>query len=199
MKELDLSLSKVPKFASIWLLGDFNIHSADWNNNTVRHGGSHTAVSKLMLDIAADFNLTQVVNPDLVINYQVIAGISDHDIVVVDMKLAAKLIKPPKRKVFLYKKAEFNEISELINEFDRSLTEEHLQASDVNCLWDNFQTTLQAAIDKYVPSKLSSTRYNSPWIDQSIRRDIRRKQRLFNKARKSGSSKVGKTLNHYVD
>ena len=117
------------------------------------------------------------------------SGISDHDIVVVDMKLTAKLIKPPKRKIFLYKKAEFNEISELINEFDRSLTEEHLQASDVNSLWDNFQTTLQAAIDKYVPSKLSSTRYNSPWIDQSIRRDIRRKQRLYNKARKSGSSK----------
>ena len=38
-----------------------------------------------------------------------------------------------------------------------------------------------------IPSKMSSTRHNLPWVDRSIRRVIRRKKRLYKKARKSGS------------
>ena len=39
--------------------------------------------------------------------------------------------------------------------------------------------------EKHVPSKMTSTRYNLPWINRKLRRLTRKKQKLYNKARKS--------------
>lgn len=203
ISELDSSLSKIPRSATIWLLGDFNIPDVDWKTNSFIPGGRYPAVSKKMLDIAGDYNLTQIIdkptrgksildlcfvtNPSLVADHRVLSGISDHDLVVVEANLAVKSTKPPRRKIFLYNKANFSAANEDLANFDKKLTNDYIASVDTNTLWTEFQTVLQATIDKNVPSKMSSTRYNLPWVDQTIRRAIRRKQRLYNKARKSGS------------
>ena len=43
------------------------------------------------------------------------------------------------------------------------------------------------ARDKFVPHKMSTTRYNLPWYNQNLRRLSNKKQRLYNKAQKSNS------------
>ena len=40
--------------------------------------------------------------------------------------------------------------------------------------------------EKHIPSKLSSTRYNVPWLTSTIRRMCRKKRRLYRRAKKSG-------------
>ena len=39
-----------------------------------------------------------------------------------------------------------------------------------------------------IPSKISSSHFSHPWVNRSIKRDINRKKRLYNNARKHGSA-----------
>ena len=42
-------------------------------------------------------------------------------------------------------------------------------------------------MNTYIPNKMSSSRHNLPWFNRSLRRQTRTKQRLYNKAKKSGN------------
>ena len=55
-------------------------------------------------------------------------------------------------------------------------------------LWLNFRQVFVKAIDCHIPSKMTSTRHNLPWVTPAIRWEIRKKQRLYNKARKNGTA-----------
>jgi len=55
-------------------------------------------------------------------------------------------------------------------------------------LWIDFSNTLNFLTDKWIPSKLSNTRNNLPWVNQNIKRLIRRRDRTFKKAKTSGST-----------
>ena len=61
--------------------------------------------------------------------------------------------------------------------------------NDIEHNWIAFKQILCEARDKYVPQKKSSTRHNLPWYNRQLRRLCRKKQRLFNKSRKTNSSK----------
>ena len=53
-----------------------------------------------------------------------------------------------------------------------------------------FKNFLTQTIEKHVPSKiLRSSQHRLPWINQSIRRMCRKKQRLYNKAKRSHKNK----------
>ena len=54
-------------------------------------------------------------------------------------------------------------------------------------MWDYFKTNLLKTIDKNIPQKTNSSRYNLPWITRDLRRAIRKKQRIYNMAKKSNS------------
>ena len=201
--ELDASLSKIPNNAAVWLMGDFNLPSVDWESMSFTPGGNYPAISKTMIDITNDHNLYQVVKeptresnildlcftntPALVDSVQVVNGISDHDMVTVEALLKPKVVRPPKRKVFLYHKANFPNVDIDMEEFNNSLTEERLSSLSMDSLYDAFKTALFESIDRNIPTKLSSSRFSYPWVNSSIKRDIRRKQRLYNKSKKYGN------------
>ncbi|KAJ8020472.1 RNA-directed DNA polymerase from mobile element jockey [Holothuria leucospilota] len=201
---LDLSLSKIPKNAAVWLLGDFNLPSVDWDTMSFKTGGSYPAISNLMIDIANDFNLHQIVkeptresnildlcftnSPARVDSVHVDSGISDHDVVIVNALFKPKVFRPPKRKVFLYHKANFSNIDDDMEELNSKLTPKLISSSSMDELYELFMTTLFNSIDKNIPAKLSSSRFSYPWVNRLIKRDIRRKQRLYNKVKKYGQS-----------
>ena len=76
---------------------------------------------------------------------------------------------------------------------DDFLSSYHKNTS-VNEMWVIFKTQLSAAVDKFIPSKMTKTKYSLPWIDASIRKLLKRKGRLHLRARKSGSPDV---KNHF--
>ncbi|XP_072021366.1 uncharacterized protein [Amphiura filiformis] len=205
IKQLDIALSKIPKQASIWLLGDFNLPDVDWEKFAFKSGGRYPAPSKAMIDIAMDHNLFQKVDkptreksildlcftnsPSFVKNVSVQAGISDHDVVVIDADVKPKLMRPAKRKIFLYKKANYQNISDDVSAFDQKLSPDFIRNHSVDEIWSLFRDTLLASMDKHIPSKMSTSRFNLPWVNRNIKKDIRKKKRYYKQARKSGTSK----------
>ena len=56
--------------------------------------------------------------------------------------------------------------------------------------WKVFVQNITSIMDDCIPHKLSSSRFNLPWFNRSLRKQKRKKQRLYNKAKKSGSKSV---------
>ena len=71
---------------------------------------------------------------------------------------------------------------------------ESLPSLSVEEGWSIFKAKLQTTIDKHIPSKMTSSRQHLPWITPSIRRMIKKQQRLYNKAKKTRKSKYWDTF-----
>ena len=56
-------------------------------------------------------------------------------------------------------------------------------------MWDDLKSTLIGALDACVPSKMTKTRYNQPWILRELKRLTQRKKRAFKKAKMTRKAK----------
>ena len=108
-------------------------------------------------------------------------GVSDHDIVVANINV----VHTEKGVLAARFSSIIKEI--LMRSVSRLKTFIVLLPYMVEALWSDFKNTTLDAMDSHIPSKLSSTRHNLPWVDRSIKRAINKKQCLYNKARSSGS------------
>ena len=52
--------------------------------------------------------------------------------------------------------------------------------------WSCFEDNIHRIMDSCIPSKWTSSRFNLPWFNHSLKPLARRKQRLYNKAKTSG-------------
>ena len=64
----------------------------------------------------------------------------------------------------------------------------------VNDMWVSFKSKVIAAIDRFIPTKMTNTKYSFPVIDSSIQHLIRKREKLYFRAHKSSSPDV---KNHY--
>jgi hypothetical protein len=55
--------------------------------------------------------------------------------------------------------------------------------------WKMIKTCLQPAVEKHAPSKIWKGNKSLPWITQSIRRMIRKRNKLHKRAKETGSDK----------
>ncbi len=122
--------------------------------------------------------------PSLIKSQNVIPGISDHEMVVVDSDIRPVFNPPKPRKIYSYQKADWDKMKDEMREFNRRYLKKCDQRS-VDQNWSNLRDQLHHLLDKYVPSKLKSTRQNLPWLTPELRRLTKKKQRMYNKARKS--------------
>ena len=71
----------------------------------------------------------------------------------------------------------------------RQATEQFLENETVNTpineLWLRFKSFITSAQENNVPSKISTKRYNQRWFNRSCKRVVRKKQRLFNKYKRT--------------
>ena len=72
---------------------------------------------------------------------------------------------------------------------DTFLSSDHSHVS-VNYMWVSFKSELIAAIQRFIPTKMTKTKCNLPWIDSLIRRLIRKCEKYFFSSRKSSSPDV---------
>jgi transcriptional regulatory protein LevR len=56
-------------------------------------------------------------------------------------------------------------------------------------MWLDFKHNCIETLAKHVPSKMTTTRFNQPWIDRNTRRLSRRKKRAYRKARNTNNNK----------
>ena len=174
----------------------------DWTNSQAKRCGRYTTINKYMLDICTDFNLVQIIdqptrhdnildlcftsNPATVDHFEIIAGISDHDAVMIHTMFRPFHTKKPRRKIFLQKKANYTNISDDIDSFLNS-SQINWQTMSINELWSQFKTCIQNAMIKNIPQKYITSRFGPPWITHALKKSIKKKQRLYNKAKQYSS------------
>ncbi|CAG2198251.1 unnamed protein product [Mytilus edulis] len=110
---------------------------------------------------------------------------SDHDIVLYDTNIQPNRVKPTRRKIFLWKKANMKAIKISLKNFG----EQFCQSKDqtVEAMWKAIKTILEQLIEKHVPTKQTMNRHTHPWINTQTRRAMRRKQRAHSKAKRSNN------------
>ena len=60
--------------------------------------------------------------------------------------------------------------------------------TNINSLWADFHSFVISAQDIYVPSKWSSIRYTQPWFTTDCKKLVRKKKKLYCKAKKSNQN-----------
>ena len=125
-------------------------------------------------------------NPTLLRNSTSVPGIGDHDMIVTDIDTKPIFINQPKRKCYLFSKADWNSLNKASSEISSEIHDMLLNGKNVNELWTYFKETLKGKIDLFVPSRLRGGRPRTPWINRDIKKLLKKKQRLFIQARKSG-------------
>jgi hypothetical protein len=126
LDELRKSLSKIPDMSNshVWIGGDFNFPGYDWGKENIKPGCKHAEITRQFIDMLADFGLSQMVteptfykntldllivnNPTLVLNNQVIPGISmdRHHAIFMECDITPIHHTQRPRKIPLYKKAD---------------------------------------------------------------------------------------------
>ena len=114
-----------------------------------------------------------------------IPGISDHSIVLADCDLKATINKKTPRKVYQWSKADW----QLIKEHTVILAKQFLALALTRTVKENYTVFIEymeEILAVNIPSKLSNSWYNLPWMNRNLKRLIRKKGRRFKKAKKSG-------------
>jgi hypothetical protein len=130
-------------------------------------------------------------NPSLIKSSTNIPGISDHAIIITDMETKPHYQKttPRKRYTDIYSKANWNKVKE--NPQSKELRMGYTNKETSDNIWQTFKRKLCSSLDENIPSKTIKSNNNLPWINNNVRKKIKRKQRLHNQAKKT------KTWNNY--
>ena len=204
LKNLDLSLKKLSeqsKSKHIYLAGDFNCPDIDWDTLTVRPNAADREVQQTLIDISIEHGLTQVHseptrqenildlvftdNPSLVKHSQSIPGISDHAMVVTDSDVKPVYNKQKPRKIYLFSKANWDEIHLACEKLSTKLLEMANGNFSIENLWDTFKSGIQTAMDTFIPSKMFKKKNSVPWFNRNLKKMTKRKARRYKHAKKS--------------
>ena len=66
--------------------------------------------------------------------------------------------------------------------------------SNIESMWKEITTYLSTIMKKHVPTKMTSTRFNQPWITREIKQLSRQKKKSFRKVRASHPPKHRKSF-----
>ena len=72
-----------------------------------------------------------------------------------------------------------------LEDFASSFLSANSVSSSVDSMWLQITSELHQILDDYVPTKMSTTRFNQPWINSHLKRAARRKKKAYKKARRT--------------
>ena len=214
LEEFNISLGRIMsnRNAHVLIGGDFNCGDIEWSTMQVPHGVQKRQTQQQLLDIIGEHCLTQVVNiptrldktlellftnvpsPVNRVKGMPPIGKADHDLVYIEYDIKAKRIKQASRKIYLYNRADMSGLRDHMSQFKESYLSEDLSHMSVNEMWVKFKTGFLEAVERFIPSKMTKTKYSLPWIDATIKQLMKRRQKLYLRARKSTDPDV---KNHY--
>ena len=205
INELSLSLNKLNSKGSgdphIVLAGDFNCPDVNWDDHIVDQSAQDRSLQQKLADIASHASLSQVhaqptrqsatldliftSNPSLLKNSTSVPGISDHSIVVSDFDTRPQVTKSKDRKKFKFHKANWTEINKDLLSSYCEIEKQYNENKSADVLWSSFKDKLFDSMKKHIPQGTTKKRNRLPWINKSIKRLLRKKQKLFQKAKES--------------
>ena len=116
----------------------------------------------------------------------VVPGMSDHEAVLFSVNSAGYLSQNvTDHSVFLYHKGNFDAIrKDMIDLYNNQLSINPCSKT-VEENWQLFKTALLESISKYVPQKVIRNQKKLPWINCDIKRCMKQRKRLYNRAKKT--------------
>lgn len=220
LEALDGTLQKISHLPNknIILAGDFNLGHIDWDTPCHITGKPQKLEHDKLLDILFDNSLENIAkfkvgthesgntldlilvnNPNSVNRTELLPAMSDHYPVFAELSLSAHKIQEKPRTIPLYRKADWDALREdLVNfkfQMDPTMTD------NVDELWSTFSNHLNKSIQKYIPLKTITKQMKFPWIDDSIRKLIKKRNNLHHKAKQTGKENIkarSKQVKHQV-
>ena len=204
MENLKDALMQVLAYRNVTLLlsGDFNLPDIDWEANALKDNPLHQRESRSFLETVSELGLKQFVKfptrgenmLDLILSNKEFSvsdvrscpGVSDHEMIIYNFHVKAEKIINRTRKVYLYHKADLIGLRNFLQNA-YIYFKVHVSSMDVESQWVYFKNKLFEAVDKFVPSKVLKPKSGLPWVNSRIRREIRRRERLYKKAKRTGS------------
>jgi len=173
-------------------IGDFNLPDIDWSNGTC------SAKSRPFVDAVEDAMMEQMVHfstqvkgncldlvvtniPERICDVSEAGrlGSSDHDMLSITLSMDRRA-QPSTRPVLNWKKADWPRMREDLAAADWTA----VRTEPVEKMWDFFRARVREAVDKHVPVRPARSRMRPAWLTQQIVAAIRRKQRLWERAKK---------------
>lgn len=197
-------------FPLIILGSDLNLPSINWEDNTVRLNPQYgPGLNQKMLDIVDNFSFTQHVleptregnildvlltnYPSCVENVQVIPGMSDHDAVVVGINIGLKTNRKKPRKIYMFRRGNMDAVKQDLREFKQKFQSEFGNRS-VEENWTVLRDVIINAANSHIPSKTIRPNKDLPWMTTNIKRQIRRRKRVYNRAKRTGKPEDWQTF-----
>ena len=140
------------------------------------------SLSKKYLDLFRDTSLEQVVNfstrntrtldlfltskPSLVNKCKPLPGLSDHDIVLTDNNIGCKRNKQITRNIYLWKKANIDEMKsdtiQLSNKITCDTNTSSKNNTDIEVIWNQLKQGISTFQDRHVTQKQTSSKFIQP-------------------------------------
>ncbi|XP_066931168.1 uncharacterized protein [Clytia hemisphaerica] len=199
------NLSKKFKSNPQFIGGDFNLPDVDWESYTITGSQYPRALNEQYLE-AFDINsLSQAVNfptrqksildllitnrPSFIESCRPTPGFGDHQTAVLaDVYCHPKRQRPVQRKIYLWNRANFDQMKQDVRQASDQFLENKTTDTPINNLWLKFKNIITTAQESNVPCKNSTKRYNQRWFNQSCRSAVRKKQRLYNRYKRTKQS-----------
>ena len=197
--------------------GDFNLPGWDWKGKVLKPGTQNTKNHYHLAEILDDNGLTQMVEiptrndaildlfitniPSKVQQVDTTTGISDHDIVYMEIDTDTTRNTQKPRKILLYKKANWKSMAEEMKLLHATIKQEEEEGATVDKIWMLFRNTLETVIDRHIPTKTARQKDKLPWITRDIRSLIKKRDRAYKRKKKTNHMediKKYKDLKHQV-
>ena len=125
-------------------------------------------------------------NPNIVTSVEVVPGMSDHLAILTTVNIRQKAHTKPPHKVYRYKAANFDALHADMETYANQFLHSNVLARSIDENWCKFKVALHTAMKKHIPTAMTKSRHDLPWlITTDIKRQIRRKDRCYRKARKT--------------
>jgi len=126
-------------------------------------------------------------HPDLISDVNVVPGISDREAVTFKIKLPSSIPSAHLRKVYHYHRANSDRtLEEMKHCSDTFLSQDPYQYS-VESNWLQLKEILLHLVELYVPHKTINPYKDLPWMNINIKAQMRKRRKLYNKARRTQS------------
>lgn len=199
IEQLDSTLNTLAKKQNVKIMfgGDFNLPGWDWEKDSLKPDCPHKKYHTDFRNLLQDHGLSQLVDKptrkhntlDLMVTNRptwtqrvdVIPGVADHDIVYLEMSTSAKRLRPPKRQIMMYHKADWERFSTELKQSCSNLK------GNVEQRWTAFENAVHQGIKRHIPSKASPSRIVKPWVSNTLQKKIRLRNKQHIIAKKSGT------------
>lgn len=190
---LSWSIEKVGEITdNIIIIGDLNvdllsipqthvIHDIMSNGNFVNNINEPTRVtntSSTLIDLVLSTPAVKV-HESGVLNID--SSVSDHKAIYISFSIDIELNRAYERNIWVYKDADFEKLNSLISNCDWDITIN--SAPNIDAAVAQFTSTFMAYVRECVPEKTITIRpRDKPWYDSMLRKTMRIRDRLRNKA-----------------